>query len=83
MKNNRPMFSVGEFSETELSLIKKQEPVLKKLDSLGYGIYVEEGYYLPIPTLLTEGNFPLNLYYSCTDEKITVQNWDEFVALSD
>ena len=77
----RPKFSVRKTTESESVLMKEQEPVLKKLDELGYGLYIEKDFYMPIPAYLEEEHFPLDLCYYGTEEKVVVQNWDELVKL--
>lgn len=72
----------GELTSTEHELKKEQEPVLQKLNDLGYGLYIEKDFYMDLPAFLGKKHFPLDLYYSRTDEKVVVQNWDELVKLS-
>lgn len=72
----------GELTNTELELKREQEPVLKKLNDLGYGLYIEKDFYMALPSFLDKENFPLDLYHGQTDKKVVARNWDELVKLS-
>lgn len=69
-------------TDSDVILSDSQKTVLEELDKKGYGIYISDNFYMPIPILLRESNFPIDLYDSHTDSKITISNWEELVNLS-
>ena len=77
----RPKFYVRKITKNESILMKEQEPVLQKLDELGYGLYIEKDFYMPLPAYLEEEHFPFDLCQLDTEEKVVVQNWDELIKL--
>jgi len=57
--------------------VSEQEKTLIKLHDLGFSIDSEQDFLIPIPDSLTDNHFPLTLVNSLTDEKITVNSWNE------
>lgn len=63
-------------TEEEERLEYTQKDTLKKLDELGYGVYIEENLIVPIPLFFSKEHFPLKL--SSPDGKVkTYDNWEE------
>lgn len=77
-----PLFLISKSTDEELKLADVQKPILEKLDELGFGVYIEKDLYLPIPMFFKDDHFPVDLYDSHIDGKITVQNWNELTKLA-
>lgn len=75
------MFSKFTPTEEEKQLEYTQKDTLKKLDELGYGVYIEEDFIVPIPLFFNKEHFPLRL--SSPDGIINTYNsWEEVIELT-
>lgn len=75
------MFNKFTPTEEEKQLKYTQKDTLKKLDELGYGVYIEEDLIVPIPLFFNKEHFPLKL--SSPDGSINTYNsWEEVIELT-
>ena len=73
--------AVKRMSDMDKKLEMAQKPILEKLEEKGYSLYIEKDFYMPIPNIIYENNFPIELYDSHADAKIIVNNWNELSKL--
>lgn len=70
-------FSVREINDREIALMNHQKSVLQKMENDGFGVKVAEGIYFPMPSFLSDDNFPIEIYQGKTNTLICVDNWKE------
>lgn len=76
-------FSFSEPTEEDIRLENLQKDTLTKLDDMGYGIKVAEGIYLPMPCLIHENNYPIEICNSDNQPGHIFQNWEEIQKFYD
>ena len=71
-------FSIKEnLNDREIELLNQQKLILTKMENNGFGVKVAEEMYLPIPSFLTEDNFPIEICQGGTNTIICFENWEE------
>lgn len=76
-------FFLSEFTEEEIRLKNLQKDVLTKLDNMGYGVKLAEGIYLPMPSLIDENSYPVEIFNSDNQPGHIFQNWEEIQKFCD
>lgn len=76
-------FSISTSTEEEKILEAKQKPILHKLDDNGFGLYVSDDVYFPVPLYFPENCYPLRLYSSKTNSVVVLYNWEAVIELAE
>lgn len=80
MEQGYPIFRVYEPTKEEKELENRQRSVLEKLSEKGYGIKIDDDFYMDMPCRLDNNNFPLEIYHLVNNEPNMVQifhKWEE------
>ena len=81
MKQGYPLFIVRDKqTQEEMERERIQRPILEKLDKKGFGIKIEEDFYMGMPCMLFDNNYPLEIYKFLNNAPTLIQtfyNWEE------
>lgn len=50
---------------------------------MGYGVKLAEGIYLPMPSLIDENSYPVEIFNSDNQPEHIFQNWEEIQKFCD
>lgn len=83
MEQGYPRFMVyreDEQTQEERERERIQSAILEKLDKNGFGIKIEEDFYMGMPCMLLDNNYPLEIYKFVNNTPTLIQtfySWDE------